>query len=70
MKEGKRERVQGHGLLEINFSSFARCSRRVFLCVFGLLVNEGCGVCVRCPWLPPLTLPGTKWPKPGFYPNG
>ena len=24
----------------------------------------------RPPTVPPLILPGTKWPKPGFYPNG
>ena len=43
-KRGKRERVQGRGALEIFFSISARCSRRGFLCVFGMFVNAGRGV--------------------------
>ena len=36
--------MQGRGVLQKDFSSFTRCSRRSFLCVHGDLGDEGHGV--------------------------
>ena len=36
--------MQGRGVLQKDFSSFTRCSRRSFLCVDGELGDEGYGV--------------------------
>ena len=42
-KKMKGSRAKGRGVLE-KFSCFTRCSRRVFLCVIGVLDDVGGGV--------------------------
>ena len=43
-KQSDRARVQGRSILEKCFSVFTRCSRSVFLYVYGVLAGMGHGV--------------------------
>ena len=40
------------------------------VCIWRCFMHVGMAMFRACPYVSPLILPGTKWPKPGFYPNG